>query len=193
MVRPLRRQRHPDPEVVVSKHAIDRNAWSPEEREEYEALLAEIVEATKDTTDRLDLFEHKLLDAVQAHRPWASEVERACRRFGMGKEIARFEARNRALVSHDGRVLSLPAVQARKSVSASGEVSFQRELIQLWTWDEITAKRTEALKAQRTYSDKVAHYDRLLALKVLAPDSTTPSDAADQLGLDIDEFLAKAA
>lgn len=175
----------------MSKHAIDRAGWTPEERDEYEELLGEIVGETSDSRERLDLFEHKLLDAVQAHRPWASEVERACRRFGMGKEVSRFEDRNRALVSHDGRVLNLPAKQARKVTTTDGEVTYQRELIELWTWDEIAAKRLEALKARRTYDDKVAHYDRLLALRVLAPESASPADAATAAGVDLDEFLSK--
>lgn len=175
----------------MSKHAIDRAGWAPEERYEYEELLGEIVSETNDTRERLDLFEHKLLDAIQAHRPWASEVERACRRFGMGKEVSRFEDRNRALVSHDGRVLNLPAKQARKVVTTDGEVTYQRELIELWTWDEIAAKRTEAIKAKRTYDDKVAHYDRLLALRVLAPESTSPAHAAELAGMDLDDFLAR--
>lgn len=175
------------------KHAIDRAAWSPEEREEYEDLLAEIAAQTNDSRERLDVFERKLLDAIQAHRPWASEVERACRRFGMGKEISRFEARNRALVSHEGRVLSLPAIQSRRIAVADGTVTYQRELIELWTWQQIEQKRTEALTAQRTYDDKVAHYDRLLSLHVMSPESTSPADAAERLGLDLDEFLSKAA
>lgn len=177
----------------MSKYAIDRAAWSPEERDEYEALLGEIVAETPDTRERLDLFEHKLLDAVQAQRPWANEVDRACRRFGMGKEISRFESRNRALVAHDGQVLSLPAVQARKVTTSSGEVTYQRELIEVWTWEELAAKRTEALTSAQTYTAKVAHYDRLLALRALAPGAATPADAARMAGVDLDDWLARAA
>ncbi len=105
----------------MSKHAIDRALWSPEERDEYEALIAEIVNATTDTSERLDLFDDKLIDAVQAHRPWAVDVARSCRRYGLAKEITRFEARNRTFVSHDGRLLSLPRVQARRVTTATGE------------------------------------------------------------------------
>lgn len=177
----------------MSKHAIDRAGWSPEERDEYEALLAEIAAETTDTRERLDRFEHKLADAIQAHRPWATEVERACRRFGMGKELSRFEARNRALVSHDGRVLSLPAIQARRVTTTDGDVTYQRELIEVWTWQQIQDKRAEALRAGQTYTEKVAHYDRLLALRVLAPESKTPREAAESAGLDLDDFLSKAA
>lgn len=175
------------------KHAIDRTTWTPEERAAYEALLGEVVEATSNTTERLDLFESKLDDAIQAHRAWASEVDSACRRTGMGKEISRYEGRNRALVAYDGRVLNLPAKQARKVASADGVVTYQRELIELWSWDDIAAKRHEALTAQRTYSEKVAHYDRLLALRDLAPASATPREAAESLGQSVEEFLAKAA
>lgn len=172
--------------------AIDRNAWSPEERDEYEELLAEVCNATNDTRDRLDLFEEKLLDAIQAHRPWALSVSNQCRRFGLGKEISRFQDRNRALVSFDGRLLSMPTVQARR-VEVGGEVHFQRELIVLWTWAELREKRREAIRASETYSAKVGHYDRLLALEERAPGSATPAEAADQLALDLDEYLGSAA
>lgn len=177
----------------MSKHAIDRALWSPEERDEYEALIAEIVNATTDTSERLDLFDDKLIDAVQAHRPWAVDVARSCRRYGLAKEITRFEARNRTLVSHDGKLLSLPRVQARRVTTATGEQIYQRELIEVWTWEQLRAKRAEVLQSQDTYSAKLAHYDRLLALRDKAPDTGSPAEAAAALGLDLDEWLGKAA
>jgi hypothetical protein len=172
--------------------AIDRNAWSPQERDEYEDLLAEVCNATTDTRERLDLFEDKLNDAQQAQRGWAYSVARQCRRFGLGKEISRFQDRNRALVAFDGQVLSMPRVQARR-VEVAGEVTYQRELIVLWTWEELRAKRSEAIRASDTYTAKVGHYDRLLALKERAPGTATPAEAADELGLDLDEYLGRAA
>lgn len=172
---------------------IDRAAWSPEEREEFDELLAEVVAATRDTTDRLNLADKLLNDAIQAHRPWASEVEASCRREGLGREIKRYQDRQRVAVAYDGRILSVPAVQARKVVADDGVVTYQRELIELWTWDQLFEKRGEAIKAQATYSEKVAHYDRLLALRVLAPDSKSPSEAAQQLGIELDAWLAGTA
>lgn len=172
--------------------AIDRNAWSPEERDEYEELLAEVCNATTDTRERLDLFEEKLADAQQAHRPWAFSVARQCQRFGLGKEITRFQDRNRALVSFEGRLLSLPMVQSRR-VEVAGEMTHQRELIVLWSWAELRDKRAEAIRSSETYTAKVGHYDRLLALEEKAPGAATPAEAADQLGLDIDEYLGAAA
>lgn len=177
----------------MSRHAIDRAGWSPEERAEYEELLAEIVQATKDSRERIDLLEHRLLDAVQAHRPWANEVDRACLRQGLGQEIRRFEdRRNTALVSHDGRLLSVPATQSRRVSTPDGEV-YQRELIEVWTWAEIEVKRVEAIRTRRTYDAHIRHYDLLLALHVRCPESTSPADAATRLGLDLEQYLGTAA
>lgn len=174
-------------------HVIDRAAWSPEERAEFEALLTEVCDASRDTAGRLNLMEELIQDAIQAHRPWATEVARSARREGYAREIKRHQDRQRALVAYDGRVLSMPAVQARKVLDADGEVSYQRELIELWTWAELRAKRKEAIRAAKTYTDKVAHYDRLLFLAELAPEAGTPSEAAKALGLNLEEWLGRAA
>ncbi len=172
----------------MTRYAINRNAWSEQARDEYEDLLAEICNATNDTSERLDLFEDKLTDAVQGHRQWALDVARACRRAGLAKEITRFEDRNRALVSFDGKLLSVPRTQSRK-VKVGGEVTYQRELITVWTWDELAEKREEVIKATRAYTVKVQQYDRLLSLRVLAPAAKSPAEAAELLGVDIDEYL----
>lgn len=173
---------------------MNRNAWEPEERAEFDALLAEVVAVTNKTTDRLDLFEVKLNDAIQAHRPWAREVERHCVRGGLAKEIKAFQDRNRAQVAHNGRVLNLPKVQSTLARNEeSGEVFYQRELIELWDWQQIADKRSEALKARQGYTEKVAHYDRLLALRDMAPDAKNPREAAKALGLNLDEFLGVEA
>jgi hypothetical protein len=175
----------------VSRYAINRNAWSAQDRDEYEELLAEICNRTNDTSERLDLFEDALTDAVQAHRQWALDVSRASRRAGLGKEISRFEDRNRALVSFDGQLLSVPRTQSRK-VKVAGEVTYQRELLAVWSWEQIVEKRDEVIKATRAYTVKVQHYDRLLALHILAPAAKSPIEAADLLGLDLDEYLGKS-
>lgn len=174
-------------------HVIDRAAWSPGERAEFEELLTEVCDASRDTTGRLNLMEELIGDAIQAHRPWASEVARSARREGFSREIKRHQDRQRALVAYDGRVLSVPAVQARRVLDEDGAVTYQRELIELWTWEELREKRKEAIKAATTYTEKIAHYDRLLMLGDLAPDSSTPAEAAESLGVDLGEWLGRAA
>jgi hypothetical protein len=172
----------------VSRYAINRSTWSAGDKDEYEDLLADLCNRTNDTSERLDLFEDALTDAVQAHRQWALDVARACRRAGLAKEITRFEDRNRALVSFDGQLLSVPRTQSRKVVVA-GEVTYQRELITVWTWGQLAEKRDEVIKARRAYTAKVQQYDRLLSLRVLAPAAKSPAEAAELLGVDIDEYL----
>lgn len=171
------------------KAVINRAAWSEEERLEFDELLAVVVASSSSSTERLDLMDRLVTDAIQAHRPWASDVARASRREGFGREIRRFQDRQRVPVSYDGQVMQVPAVQGRRVADGS----FQRELIELWTWDELDVKRREAITASRTYSAKVAHYDRLLALRVASPDSKTPAEAAAALGVDLGEWLGRAA
>lgn len=171
----------------------NRNAWAPAEREEYDELLAEVVAATTNTTKRLDLFEQLLNDALQAQRSWARDVERSGLRNGLAKEIKAYQDRKRALVAYDGQLLNLPRVQGTVTRTSDGEVHHQRELIELWTWQQIADKRADALKTRQYYSEKVAHYDRLLALRDMCPESVTPTDAARRLGINLDEFLGVEA
>jgi hypothetical protein len=131
----------------VSRYAINRNTWSPSDKDEYEDLLAEICNETTTTRASVSTSSRdKLIDAINAQRQWALDVSSASRRAGLGKEITRFEDRNRVLVSHNGELLSVPRTQSRK-VKVAGEVTYQRELIVVWTWDEIAEKREDVIKA----------------------------------------------
>lgn len=168
---------------------IDRKGWSPHERSEEAAMWQDIVDSTTDTHARLDLAERLLNDAIQAHRFWAHELERQFLRNGLAKEIKRFQDRHRAVVAYHGRLVSLPRVQGVKARRPDGTVYEARALIEFCPWEEIAAKRLEAIRIRRTYSEKTAHYDRLLALRELAPDTATPVQAAAALGIDLDGYL----
>lgn len=168
-----------------------RLAWDPNERVEYDALLAAVVAETSNTSTRLDRMERLVADAIQAHRPWARDIERTCARQGYAAELKRYQDRNRALVAYDGQVLNLPKVQSRATRGEDGAVYHQRELIELWPWGDVRSKRIEALTGRRTYDVHVAYYDRLLALQDLCPESTSALDAAERLGIELDEYLTK--
>lgn len=172
---------------------IDRRSWSAEERAEEEAMLQQIIDSTTDTHARLDLGERLLGDAIQAHRYWATELERQFLRNGLAKEIKRYQDRHRVAVAYDDRLVSQPRVQGVKSRRSDGSVYEARALIEFRPWEEIAEKRLEAIRMRRTYDEKVAHYDRLLALRDLAPDATTPVEAATALGIDLDEYLGSEA
>ncbi len=170
---------------------LNRQAWDPIARDEYEDLLGCVAASSTNTSHRLDLFERLIADAAQAHRYWAREVERACTRHGYAKEIKAYQDRNRAMVATEtGELLNLPSVQGRVARTDAGEVYHQRALIEVWPWEQILEKRSQAIRSRRVYTDKIAHYDKLLALRELVPDSLTPVDAARRLGITVNDYLA---
>jgi hypothetical protein len=170
--------------------SLSRKSWPPEVSEDYEQVLRKVVESSASTSDRLDHFEDLLNDGIQAGILWALEIERSAPRDLLAKELRNFQNRSRAMVSYDGKVLNLPRVQSARVRSESGRVYHQRELIELWPWEQIVAKRTEALKAMTTYTAKIAHYDKLLALRDACPIAISPSDAAIRLGVSLESWLA---
>ncbi len=169
---------------------VNKTTWSPKERQQYEALLAEVVAHSKDTAKRMDLFEKRIAEARKANKTWARDCERAAMREYAASEIKLYQDRIRAMVAHDGRILNVPKVQDRRVRDTSGGVVHQRELIELFTWDQILAKRLTDLRSQRHFSDRVAAWDKLLALRDLCPDASTPAEAARLLCISLDDYLA---
>lgn len=154
-------------------------------------MWQEVVDSTTDTSARLDLAERLLNDAVQAHRPWANDLEQQLLRSGIAKEIKRYQDRHRVGVAYHGRVVSMPRVQGVKARRDDGSTYEARALIEFQPWEQIAEKRLEAIRMRRTYTEKIAHYDRLLALRDLAPEAATPVEAATSLGIDLDEYLGR--
>src|SRR6266498_1227184 len=147
---PLRRKGSPatpgDPAgqrllTARSTMTVNKTTWSPKERQQYEALLAEVVAHSKDTAKRMDLFEKRIAEARKANKTWARDCERAAMREYAASEIKLYQDRIRAMVAHDGRILNVPKVQDRRVRDTSGGVVHQRELIELFTWDQILADR----------------------------------------------------
>ncbi len=175
--------------TTPKRTTLRRNTWTPEERQEYDEVMAKVIAHSKNTAARLDLFEQLLADAIQARRIWARDVERSLLRDGLASEIRRYLHREQALVSYRGEVLNMPRIQGVKTRTTSGVVVHQQAMIELCPWDQIIEKRKEALKAVGTYTAKIAHYDKLLALHDLAPDAETPMEAAMALGTTVDKWL----
>lgn len=168
------------------------SAWSPEERDEYEALLHEVISGARLTGDRVRLMETKMADAEQAHRPWVRDANREAVRTGYASQIKGYLKRNRVALSHDGLILSRPRIIGTPKVSDSGQTYYEQALIELKTFDELRAKRSDYLAQIRAYDANVALIDKLLALADLAPTATTPAEAAAQLDIDLDEYLGGA-
>lgn len=165
------------------------SAWSPEERDEYEALLFEVISEARQSGERVRLMEAKMADATQAHRAWVQDANRDALRTGYASQIKSYLKRNRVALSHDGLILSRPRVIGTPKVTGEGKTFYEQALIELKTFDELRAKRSDYLAQIRAYDANVALIDKLLALADLAPGAGTPAEAALLLDIDIDEYL----
>jgi hypothetical protein len=172
-----------------------RKYLSPEERAEFAAILDE-ARSLPAPGDRIDHVQRCVDDAEQARRPWASIAQREAAREGWAKALkARDdELLKVAVLSHDGEVLTKPRkVGTRKVDAATGEAHRQRSLLELMTWDELDAKLEHYVRSRRSYEELIAVVRRHLELRDLAPEASTPAQAADQLGVDLDAWLSGEA
>lgn len=172
---------------------MNQAAWSSEDREQYDALVREVVESADATEDRIDLYEQGVADARQAHRFWANDVDRDARRTGYREQIKSWLKRNRVIVNINDRKVSKPRVIGVKRTNDKGEQYDAQALFDVMTFDEIRAKRREWLRQVHAYNDNVALADRLLALEELAPSTATPQEACALLGTSLDLYLSQAA
>jgi hypothetical protein len=62
----------------------------------------------------------------------------------------------------------------------------------MWSWEQILDKRAAEVRMHQSSADRIAYYDRLLALRELCPESFSPHDAARRLGINLDEYLERA-
>lgn len=165
--------------------------WPPDWNSEYTEMMEEVIAETPDSAERIAAFLSKLHDAVQAQRQWAILVDADIRRRGAGAEVSSYAKARvpRLPVAYDGRVLTQDAVAGFKRTRASGQQWVAQELVAMVSWDELKAKRSEQLAMEHAYGVKVAMYDKLLALRDLAPEAANPAEACELLGLSIDDYL----
>jgi hypothetical protein len=142
------------------------------------------------TAARREYFIIGLDDALQAHRFWASDVDRQVRGRGIDNLLRAWQkAHTRVPVSHDGRLLLVPREIGTARRTTAGAVRHEQRLFDYLTWDEIKAKRQEYLRQQRTYSDLVATLDKLLALADVVPQTANPAEAAEAIGITVENWL----
>lgn len=171
---------------------IRKAGWSPDWVEEYTEMMEEVIAASPDSAERRSAFLEKLHDAVQAHRTWALTLDSDVRRRGATDEVAWYAKARvpKRLFAHDGKLLTQDSVAGFRRTRRSGEKWVAQELITIAPWDELKAKRAEQITMERSYGAKAAMYDKLLALHDLVPGAANPEEAAAQLGISIDAYLA---
>lgn len=165
--------------------------WPPEWNSEYTEMMEEVIAETPNSAERIAAFLAKLHDAVQAQRQWAMLLDADIRRRGAGSEVSGYAKARvpRLPVAYDGRLLTQDAVAGFKQTRASGEQWVAQQMVAMVSWDELKAKRAEQLAMEHAYGVKVAMYDKLLALRDMAPRAANPAEACSILGMSIDDYL----
>lgn len=170
-----------------------RKDLSPEEREEYDSIMAE---AGYDESDQhrpsgeIGPRMRELLEqAVNAGRLWAQYVADDDAEYGHLKRFKDWDKeRRKQKVFIDGVIVPRAAV-----VGVRRKVGDEFEWVQsLWrelSWDEVEQKLKEA--AIQQYSAKITATTarRLLSLRDRAPESVGPLEACQSLGIDFSEYL----
>jgi len=170
-----------------------KNRWGTEERAEYEALVRESWASHRSTFQRVEFFKHGLLDAIQAHRPWASEVSDDAQNRGLSNILKGEQKRARAtVVMADGRQVEKPQVIGIRRLAADGTAYTEQTLFDFVSIEEIEQKRREYLTNITAYSDNVAVLDKLLAL-CEAGHSNVPATAAANLRTTVAAWLGQQA
>jgi hypothetical protein len=172
---------------------MTRAHWDEESQAEFNILIQEATAAGRSTRDRTDRFMKGLLDAEQAHRPWAIEVLGQCARVGAQGLLKReWKSNNSVLVSHDGRVVSKPRVIGVNVKSAEGKMFAQQTFFDVMTVQQLHEKRSEYITQIRAYDSNLATIDKLLAL-CEAGAADTPELAASNLGTTVETWLEASA
>lgn len=171
---------------------MNERTWDEDDRAEYDAACREAWESGDSTRQRINSFLSMLHDAIQAHRPWAHEVEREALRRGAGSLLNRWnKAKNQIPVAYDGRVLSKPRSIGTRRTDESGDSYSTQTLFDFMDWSELAEKKREYLIQVKAYTANVAVIDRLLALHELVPTASNPADACKQLNTTVETWLAE--
>lgn len=171
---------------------LSKAAWGEQERDEFDVLVQECLAANR-SDERTQRFVAGVADAVQAHRPWARDVERHALYRGAQSILAAEERRRPDAtipVAFDGQRLDKPRMLGVRRADDEGNVWAERTLFDYMTVEELRAKRKEFLANAKTYSDSAEMLDRLIAM-CDAAECTTPAEAARKLGVPIESWIAR--
>lgn len=171
---------------------MNRSAWTPEERDEFDAIVAESVESSVNQAIRTNYFLARIRDAEQAQRFFAADVLHDAERRGAASILkAALKANTTVLVSHEGKVLTKPRMIGTQRRDLDGRTYSEQTLFDYMTWDELVAKRREYLRQIDSYDANVATVDKLLALRDLAPEAINPISAVQMLGTTLERWLGE--
>lgn len=174
---------------------MNQNAWSDDDRNEYELLIDKALSASSSVPVRVAIFLDGLETALEARKLWARDVHADFLNEGANRLLKAEQEKRRArfLVSHHGELIGkMPHVAGARRRSPVGRLEYQRVLIEAFTWDELRARRNEYAAQAKALDVNVKGVDRLLELEQLVPDAANPEEACAAMGITVRDWLAAA-
>ena len=169
-----------------------KKRWSDTERAEFEAVVLESIAVDGSNSKRAEAFAAKVADAIQAHRPWARDVEKDALSRGF-KNVFRAEARKGTVtVMLKGTSVEKPAQVSVRKQSEDGVTYEQLAFFETLTRQQVADKRTEYLKQRRAYDSNIATMDKLAAL-MDAAQADDIETACAIIGVTVEEWLVSDA
>lgn len=173
---------------------MNTRTWSPEDRREFDAAVAEAWDGSDTQRERTRAFLAGVVDAAQARRFWASDVQRECEYAGAAGLLKRqYKMNNQVAVSYSGEIVSKSRVGGAVEQTDDGGRVYYQTLFDLMTREQLQDKRQECLRSMKAYGRNLGQIDKYLALLDMAPGANTPAEAAQWLGTTVGEYLAGAA
>jgi hypothetical protein len=163
--------------------------WGEAEVEEYDSIIEATLRNDVSTSERAETFAYEIESAIQAHRPWAREVEQDAKRRGYLSIYKQEVRKGTVLVQVGGEDIEKPAMVSVQRVGDNGVTFQQLAFYEVMTREQIAFKRTEYIKARRAYDSNVAVMDKLTAM-LDAAEADDLATAAASLGLSVEEWLA---
>lgn len=158
-------------------------AWGDDEVSEYEALISDTLTHSRNLRERVRFLENGIVDAQQAGRPWARDLERAATWHGLTALIKR-EART--VVSVRGRSVNATVGITRET--EDGPEQLQLDLV-LLTRDDLIVTAEWYRSQVGAYNRKIATNAALLDLLEKHAEAVTVGDALEAEGLDLQGYL----
>jgi hypothetical protein len=178
---------------------VRRNAWSDEDLNEFDVLVEAALREPV-VAERRAIFLDGLDHALETHscppfECWAIDLSTEIRNDGADRVLKREQEkrRPRVPVGHDGQILGkAPRVLGRKSRNDEGETIHERRLFDYLTWEELKEKRVEFARTERAAAVDRLMVEKLLTLEERVPGTANPSEACEELGITVEDFLKEA-
>lgn len=167
--------------------------WSPDDNDDYEIACCYAWESSEDSGERGRAFLQFVRDAAAKEQVWALDLLQRWGEAGARASLNDWQKANTPVtaVTSDGRILSKTRTIGIRRRNDGGEQYHTQTLFDLLTWEELEVKVAEYTAQIGSYRDDIAVVRRLLELRTRAPGTANPQQAADALGITVEDWLMR--